>query len=39
MIWMLYLYMKGNAMNSITSWIVYIVILVTGLGVLGIGWV
>ena len=30
---------KGNAMNSITSWIVYIVILVTGLGVLGIGWV
>jgi hypothetical protein len=36
---MLYLYIKGNAMTSITSWIVYIVILVAGLGVLGIGWV
>ncbi|BCT66518.1 hypothetical protein NNRS527_00080 [Nitrosospira sp. NRS527] len=39
MIWMLHLYMKGNDMNSITSWIIYIVILVAGLGILGIGWV
>lgn len=36
---MLYLYMKGNAMNSMASWIVYIVILVAGLGILGIGWI
>ncbi|SET23974.1 hypothetical protein SAMN05216412_104124 [Nitrosospira multiformis] len=29
---------QENAVNSTLSWIAYIVILVIGLGVLGIGW-
>ncbi|SEO68583.1 hypothetical protein [Nitrosovibrio sp. Nv6] len=33
------LLIKEGAMNSIASWIAYIVILIAGLGVLGIGWV